>query len=281
MAGMTANTSKDEFYGLLQAAETARSDEIVQRAHAYTEADRQLDAEIDWKSMVVTEAVQLAARLDFLRRHPRLPALLGGSAVQVFEPTAPRGTDYITKPVLVTDTEHGSDDSVRSYFQFGIDFYTGSLSKTISYLKIFAGAEEVNSGNRTRKQIYEITASPTESRTFWKVRGAEIDAHIRGRQREITEKYKQQNPWVNDFMIFKPDGFWVAIEDGLPDDYKARDKQRKQGEQIYRELLPKLEAEDAEVVPLPEALYHFPLGLILQANEVFGTKNARMVKLQR
>lgn len=264
-------TPTEQFVKLLQSAEISRNAEILRAAELATEQDRQVDARFSMESLVVQVASDLAERLSYLAKHPKLPVFLGGCAVKVLQPAKAIGVDCLTQPVLETETEHLGNSSVRSYFQFGVNHHKGSLKGQTRHLEIFGVTEEMSSGERIRTSLYTVATGSAQYGCSGFVSGIELDEHIRNEQRKALAEYKEQNSWVDRFMIFKDYGSsWVVMKDSREKDPTTRDQSHKLEGQIERELLPRLN-EIAEG-PHPDALYYFPLGLINEANRLFGTK---------
>jgi hypothetical protein len=271
-----SEASKEQFFNLLESAEKARDGDILAPVLADIESDTQLESAYDWKALVVSEATKLAARIEFLGRHPRLPTFLGGCATKVLEPELSYDVKYLSEPVLATEPEYLDHNSVRSYYQFGVDLYDGYLGylgRDISYLKVYSVTEEMNSGLSDRNELYKITASPTEHRSFWKVNGPEFRTFKDKKLHEIGLAYQRENPWFDRYYVFKADS-WTFVKNASPqkseDDFAVLTEVVEE-RKIQEELIPKLEP-GPDTWQYPDELYHFPLGLLMQANEVFGTK---------
>jgi hypothetical protein len=266
-----AITPKETFFELLESAEKARNAEILQSAHAATDFDRQVDEETDWKGLVVTEAARLADKVDFVGRHPKLPKFLGGSAIGVHKLERRREPDYITDPMLATEAEYLGDYALRSYFQFEVEHY--NFGRDISLLRIIGVSEEIHSGHKKTDELYRVTADPTEHRNFWKVEGTEFRAFRDKKLREIGLEYKRENPWFDKYYVFRSEN-WRIVKNASPqkseDDFAVLTEVVEE-RKIQEELIPKLEP-GPDTWQYPDELYHFPLGLLMQANEVFGTK---------
>ena len=270
MEGLT--TPREQFVELLRSAEATRNAEILRSAQMATDNDRRIEADCSMESLVVRGAIGLAERLSYLVKHPKLPVFLGGCAIKVLKPAEAMGVDCLTQPVLETETEYLGDNSVRSYFQFGVSHYRGSLKGQIKDLEIFGVTEETVSGEYVRTNLFTISADTAEHSYFNRVSGQEIDGHIRQEQKKALAEYKEQNPWVERLMIFKDHGSgWIVIGDDVVRSHDAWEKARRQERRVRHELIPRLNAIEAG--PHPDKLYYFPLGLIGQANKLFGTKH--------
>lgn len=266
----SSNTSKEHFFTLLESAEIARNQEILDRATEATASDRELDVANGIKNIVVRESIWLADRLDYLSRHPKLPSFLGGSAIKVYKPPKPMGAALLSEPVMGTAAEHDLQNSIQSYFQFGVTKLNFHRKSNNHKLKIYSVISEEGTGKLTREELYRITASHTESKGFWNVEGKELDRYASTKRHETSNEFSEKYPWYKDYMVFR-DGDWAIFPDFDDRSLEGSERYRKQAPVIQHELISRLDP-GPHSWDYPEELYHFPLGLLMQANQTFGTK---------
>jgi hypothetical protein len=264
----TSNSSKDQLFEVLQSAEEARNTEIIAPVLANSASDISALKAKDWKAMIIDESVQLVDRINFLRKHPKLPIFLGGCAVKVesFKNENPR---VLSEPVMAIEAELIGDHTIRSYLQFG---FTSFQDFDPYNLKIYNTVEDVETGSKKRNTLYTITGSVNNASHpgFHRVTGKELDDYSRAKRHEIFTQYKVDNPWAENFMIFSDNGSWTTIPNRDGNTHKERQQVLKQEAQIWEELIPQL--EPGVSWDFPDSLYYYPLGLVRQANRIFGTK---------
>ena len=261
--------------GLLADVERNRDLELRAAIQDQLMADEQTAQGASWNSLVAVEAVALKKRIEFLHHHPRLPRLLGGSAMQmVHVKTSAYGefTTIETPPLRLTEAEHAGH-AVR----LGV-VYEITKAKQPQYeddVRIERYTQEMDSGITRRETMQRVLFSMHNRSASVRIEDLRYDAVVYGLKQTVLRAYVAENPELEDHL-FTFDGVLLSnhhIRDDISGKYFSTDYEYRlldKHNPILRELMQPGTAWD-----YPEDLYVDTLTNLKIANQLLAFAFAR------
>lgn len=276
---------RNAVYNLLDDVRCKRDEDITTRAQRELDIQNEAERRISPEIMLGVEAVALVRRMAWLAEHPRRPQRLGGSAVTMCVKRGHRNDNVygIETPLLFgTEAEYLDGAPTVDGYVFGREPRCTRLTINHKVLDLETGTSRIarrwtvepllsiavnSKGNFV---INMMDATNALEKGLGTVRSTDVtgegfDEYRRAAKQDILTSFQRQHPEAKGWKLGRA---YNDKEESLIEPYSEK------GGTLRDPDLAQLQARlsRGNEWDYPESLYTFPLGLVVQANDLLGTK---------